>query len=110
MKELRFGFAHLRQTKLVDKVDNLLKRRFDNHSIAADGAEAKHRALPQVLMVAFGNGHIELIGNTRLNSFQDAALAFERVTFRNQQIELEDAHDHGVNEFSEPRARNPIRR
>ena len=108
MKELRASFAHLSQTKIIDKFNNPLKRRFDDRSAAPDRTESQNRALPQVLIVAFSDGHIKLVGDARLNPFHDSALAFERVTFGNQQVELEHSHDHGREDF--PTARQKFTR
>src|SRR5687767_882179 len=96
MEELHSGFAHLSQAKPIDEIDHPLKRRFDHCSAAADSAESQNCALPQILIATFGDGHIELIGDPGLDSFDDPALAFERVIFGNQQIELQDSHDHEV--------------
>jgi len=94
VKELPAGVADFGQTEIVNKLNNLIQRRFNDWPAAADHGEAKNGALPQVLIAAFGHRNIEPMRDPRLNSFDDAPFAFERMVLGNQQIELENSHDH----------------
>ena len=89
--------ADFGQTQLVDKLDDLGQRRFDDRPAGAGDREAEQGALPQVLIAALSDGNIESMRHPRLDSFDDSPFALERMIFGNHQVELENTDNHGEN-------------
>src|SRR5262245_1841890 len=96
MKKLHARLADFGEPEVVDKIDDLVQRGFDNDTAAPHRAKPKYRALPEILITAFSHRHVEVMTHPRLDSLEDSALAFERVILGNQEIELEDAHNHAA--------------
>lgn len=95
VKELRFSLTDFSQPQFVDKINDLLKRGLHDGTAAADGAETQDRALPQILVAAFCNGDIELVGDPCLDAPQYSSFSFEGVVLGEKQAELENTDNDG---------------
>jgi hypothetical protein len=101
MNDFAAELAQKRESHTIDKIDEILQRRLYHRFAGTDRGEAEHRALPEILMIAFGDGNVELFRDPGLNALDDPALALERVIFGQNQIELENPHDHGGGALAE---------
>ena len=90
-----FRLTNLGKAQMIDKIDDILKRGLDNLAAAADHAETQYRALPEILVAAFCNGDIKLVGYPRLNSPEHSPLPFQRVVLSKNEAKLQNPHDHG---------------
>ena len=57
---------------MIDKLNDLIERRFNDRPAATDNGKAENCALPQILIASFGHGDIETLRDPRLNSLDDA--------------------------------------
>ena len=94
VKKLRLSPPHLGKVQAVNKMNHLLQCGINHLLAAADHPESQDRALPKLLITAFGHRDIELMGNSRLDSLQNSSFAFEGVVLGKNQVQLENPHDH----------------
>src|SRR5262245_42158907 len=94
MEELEALLADLGSLELLDEVHALAEAAVDVCLVATDLAHAEQRALPEVVVLALGDRHVELVLHPRLDRAEHAPLALERVVVVQQQLEPEDADDH----------------
>ena len=77
MKTLDLAAVKFRQAEGLDKINDLAERRLNHDLARSGGGKAHHRGLPQLMVAALGHGNIELISDSGLNAFQNAAFALE---------------------------------
>ncbi len=76
-------------------LDELLERPAHHGIAAADGADAQPGALPGLLELDLGHGDVEAVAQPLEQALQDAPLVLERAGVGEEQVERQDADDHG---------------
>src|SRR5437867_1537028 len=109
VQELDLLLAELGHLQLLDEMYDLAQTAVDVRLVGADLAHAKGRLLPEIVVVALGDRHVELVLHARLDGTQHAALALQRVVLRQPQLEAEHPDHHGRRAVR-PGARPPDRR
>lgn len=60
-----------------DELHNLIQGAVHDLLVIGDNSHADRRSLPFIVILDFGNGHIEFISNPGFDAFQHKALGFQ---------------------------------
>ena len=63
--------------------------------VGVDGDDGQARALPEVLMLDLGHGHVEPVAELGLQAAQSLALVLQGAGAGEMQVEGEQSDDHG---------------
>src|SRR5208282_657480 len=75
-------------------IEHLLQRILQVPGIGRNGNHADRRPLPSLLVIEFGDGHIELPAQAVLEAAQHLTFVLERARIRNMNFEREQADGH----------------
>jgi len=76
MENFDVVFPELSDLHVVDEAHDLTQGTVDVRGIGADLANAEYGALPQVVCITFGDGHVEGVRHPRFDSLDNTAFAF----------------------------------
>src|SRR5262249_49893146 len=94
VQELQPFLAELGELQAVDELYHLSEARIDVPLRPPDLAHPEDRALPQVVVVALRDRHVELVLHSRLDRAQHAALPLEGMVLGQPQLQPENADHH----------------
>src|SRR5262249_36974139 len=94
VQELHALLAELGELQVVDEPHHLAQAGVDVALLRAHLADPERRPLPELVVLALRDRHVELVLHARLDGTQHAALAFERVVLGKEQLETKDADHH----------------
>src|SRR5262245_7789746 len=94
MQELDALGAELGELEAVDELDDLPETCVHVGLIGADLADAERDPLPEVVVVALRDRHVEGVAHPRLDRPDHAALPLERVVLGEQQLETQHPDHH----------------
>jgi hypothetical protein len=92
MQKLEFFCANFGKMEVIDKAHDRAQGTVNVCLIRPHLANAEQSFLPQIVFVALGDRHIELIADASFDFPQYCAFVLERVTLR--QIERQPQHPH----------------
>src|SRR5262249_30186781 len=94
MQELHALLAELGELQVVDEPHHLAQAGVDVALLRTHLADTERRPLPERVVLALRDRHLELVLHPRLDGAEHAPLAFERVILGEEQLETEDADHH----------------
>src|SRR4029453_17463553 len=86
---------HFGDVEILDEAHHLAQCAVDVPGVGPDLRDAEHRALPEIVVIAFRNRDVEGVGDTGLDLAQHAALALQRVVLGDEERQLQHTDDHG---------------
>src|SRR5262249_160143 len=95
VEELEPLRAQLGHPELLDELDDVTETAVDVLAIGAHLAHPEDGALPEIVLLALRDRHVELVLHARVDRAEHAPLALERVVLGQQQLQAEYPDDHG---------------
>src|SRR4029077_16909901 len=90
MQELDALLPELGELQVIDELHHLAETRIHVALLPPPLAPPAQRSLPEVMILALRDRHVELVLHPRLDGAEHAALAFQRVVLRQGQPAAQD--------------------
>src|SRR5688500_2405510 len=105
-QELDLRARHQPWLHAVDLVGRCRKLPFDLLGRRRHGHDAQPRTLPEILMVHFGNRHVELLQPV-LHAPEHHPLFFQGMRVRNVELDVQDGYSHAEIQIPTPTSQTP---